>query len=170
LADHFAQIDKIELEGIIQPAAPAGFFHFGSFRRQSVVPLCTQTNSAGKTCASPALRGRNHCYFHNPARRASGPRRPTTRPGYRWYSLYRKLSKMRPEQAIPIWNQVVEAVLKHEISREWVLRIMKRYTARVTELGAARQQRENPQSCLIQNTEETRKIPNIHGLQSQQHL
>ena len=50
---------------------------------------------------------------------------------------------MRPEQAIPIWNHVVEAALRHEISKEWVLKIMKRYAARVNELGAAMQQRQN---------------------------
>jgi len=101
-----------------------------------MVPLCTFPNSAGNTCASPALRGRNHCYFHNPARRVSGPRRPTSRASYRWYRLYRQLPGMRPEEAIPVWNHVVAAVLNHEISKEWVLRIMNRYTARVSELGA----------------------------------
>jgi len=106
-----------------------------------VVPLCTVPNSTGKTCGSPALRGHTHCYFHNPSRRVSGPRRPTTRAGYRWYSLYRKLPAMRPEQAIPTWNHVVDAALKHEVSREWVFKIMKRYAARVNELGAAMPQR-----------------------------
>ena len=110
-----------------------------------MVPLCTFPSSTGKPCGSPALRGRNHCYFHNPSRRVSGPRRPTTRAGYRWYSLYRKLSKMRPEQAIPTWNYVVEAALKHEISKEWVFKIMKRYAARVNELKAATQQHQNGQ-------------------------
>jgi hypothetical protein len=129
-----------------------------------VVPLCTFPNSAGKSCGSP-LRGRNHCYFHNPARRASGPRRPTTRPGYRWYSFYHKLPKMRPEQAIPTWSHVVEVALKHEISKEWVFKIMQRYAARMNELGAAIQQRRNEQPQPIQKIEETRKIPNINGLQ-----
>jgi len=110
-----------------------------------VVPLCTFPNSTGKPCGSPAVRGRNHCYFHNPSHRVSGPRRPTTRASYRWYSFYRKLSKMRPEQAIPTWNCVVEAALKHEISKEWVFKIMKRYAARMNELGAAMQQRPNGQ-------------------------
>ena len=110
-----------------------------------MVPLCTFPNSTGKTCGSPALRGRKHCYFHNPSRRVSGPRRPTTRPSYRWYSFYRKLSNMRPDQAISTWSYVVEAALKHEISQEWVLKIMNRYAARVNELGAAMQQRQNVQ-------------------------
>ncbi len=123
----------------------AGFFILRSFRRQSIVPLCTFPSSTGKTCGSPALRGRNHCYFHNPSRRVSGPHRPTTRAGYRWYSLYRKLPKMRLEQAIPIWNNVVEAALKHEISKEWVFKLMKRYAARINELGAAAQHRRNGQ-------------------------
>lgn len=43
---------------------------------------------------------------------------------------------MRPEQAFRVWNEVAEAVLNHEIPREWVFRIMDRYTARVVELGA----------------------------------
>ena len=110
-----------------------------------MVPLCTLPSSTGKPCGSPALRGRNHCYFHNPSRRGSGPRRPTTRPSYRWYSFYRKLPNMRPDQAISTWSYVVEAALKHEISQEWVLKIMKRYAARVNELGAAMQQRQNVQ-------------------------
>ena len=101
-----------------------------------MVPLCTFPNSAGKICGSPALRGRDHCHFHNPARPVSGPRRPTTRPAYRWYSLYRSLQNMPPEQAIPTWNHVVQAALKHEISQESVFKIMKRYAARVNELGA----------------------------------
>ena len=102
-----------------------------------MVPLCSFFNSTGQPCSSPALRGRNHCYFHNPTRRVSGPRRRTTRAGYRWYSLYRKLPAMRPEQAIPTWNHVVEAALKHEISQEWVFKIMERYAARMNQLGAA---------------------------------
>ncbi|MBV8674107.1 MAG: hypothetical protein JOZ33_11780, partial [Acidobacteriaceae bacterium] len=81
-----------------------------------MVPLCTFLNSTGKTCGSPALSGRNYCYFHNPGHRVSGPRRRTTRPGYRWYSLYRKLPAIRREEAVPVWNHVVEAALKHEIS------------------------------------------------------
>ena len=105
-----------------------------------MVPLCTFPNSTGKTCGSPALSGRNHCYFHNPGRRVSGPRRPTGRRGYRGYSLYRKLPGMRREQAIPIWNHVVQAALKREIPSEWVLKIMQRYAARMNELGAATQQ------------------------------
>jgi hypothetical protein len=101
-----------------------------------VVPLCTFPNSNGKTCGSPALRGRDYCHFHNPARRVSGPRARTTRPGYRWYALYRKMPRMRAEEAIPLWNQVAEAALNREIPQEWIFKIMNRYTARVTELGA----------------------------------
>jgi hypothetical protein len=52
---------------------------------------------------------------------------------------------MRLEQAIPIWNNVVEAALKHEISKEWVFKLMKRYAARINELGAAAQHRRNGQ-------------------------
>ena len=52
---------------------------------------------------------------------------------------------MRPEQAISTWSYVVEAALKHEISQGWVLKIMNRYAARVNELGAAMQQRQNVQ-------------------------
>ena len=47
---------------------------------------------------------------------------------------------MRREQAIPIWNHVVQAALKREIPSEWVLKIMQRYAARMNELGAATQQ------------------------------
>ncbi len=49
---------------------------------------------------------------------------------------------MQSEEAFRVWNQVAEAVLNHEISQEWVFRIMNRYTARVTELGALMRQRE----------------------------
>ncbi len=100
-----------------------------------MVPLCTLPNSTGKTCGAPAIRGRHFCYHHDPARRVSGPRRPATRKSYRWYALYRSISRMRPNQAIAVWTEVVEAVLNHEISQEWVLRIMDRYTRRCTELG-----------------------------------
>jgi hypothetical protein len=107
-----------------------------------MVRLCTFPNSKGKTCGSPALRGRDHCYFHDPARRISGPRRPTTRSSYRWYGFYRKISGMRPEEAIPMWNQVMEAVLNHQMSQEWLFKITNRYTARVRGLGTLMRQHE----------------------------
>ena len=99
-----------------------------------MVPLCTFVHPSGKTCASPAVRGRGHCYFHNPARRVSGPRRPTTRPGYRWYSFSRKISRMRLQEAVPVWCQLVEAVINHEIPRERLFRIFNRYNRRVMAL------------------------------------
>ncbi|HZD50185.1 MAG TPA: hypothetical protein VE178_15695 [Silvibacterium sp.] len=105
-----------------------------------MVPLCTFPNSTGKTCGSTALRGRDYCYFHNPARRVSGRRYPTTRPAYRWYALYRKIPQLRPEQASPVWNQLAEAALNHEISQEWLFKILKRYNLRVMELGAQMRQ------------------------------
>jgi len=117
-----------------------------------MVPLCKHVLPSNKTCASPALRGRHFCHFHDPGRRFSGPRRPTTRSSYRWYGFYRKISRMRPEQAIPVWNQVVEAVINHEISQEWVFRIMDRYTARVAELGAQIRSRDATQSSMICST------------------
>src|ERR1700751_5833180 len=107
-----------------------------------MVPLCRHLLSSNKTCGSPALRGQHFCYHHHPSRRLSGPGHPTTRSSYRWYAFYRKISRMRPEQAIAVWNQVAEAVLNHEISQEWVFRIMNRYTARVMELGAQMRQRQ----------------------------
>jgi hypothetical protein len=107
-----------------------------------MVPLCRHLLSSNKTCGSPALRGQYFCYHHHPSRRLSGPRRPTTRSSYRWYAFYRKISTMRPEQALTVWNQVAEAVLNHEISQEWVFRIMNRYTARVRELGAQMRQHQ----------------------------
>jgi len=101
-----------------------------------VVPLCRHVLRTNKTCGSPALRGQYFCYFHHPSRRVSGPRRPSSRRSYRWYALYRKIPTLRPEQAIPVWNQLVEAVLSRQISQEMLFKIMNRYTHRMMELGA----------------------------------
>ena len=133
-----------------------------------MVPLCTFPNSTGKSCGSPALRGRDHCYFHNPARRLSGPRHPTTRPSYRWNALYRKIPRMRPEQAIPVWNQLAEAALDQQISQEMLFKILNRYNQRVIELGvqirAEMRQTEVTMDYVIENRTETRKIPRINRL------
>ena len=100
-----------------------------------MVPLCTFVHPTGKTCASPALRTRDHCYFHNPQRRVSGPRHPTTRAGYRWHSLYRKIPTLRREQLMPIQTRLVTAAINHTIPREMLFRILDRLNRRVVEIG-----------------------------------
>jgi hypothetical protein len=100
-----------------------------------VVPLCTFVHPNGKTCASPALRHQSHCYFHNPRRRISGPCHPTSRLGYRWYSIYRKIPSLRREQVMPLHTQLLEAVINNEIRQETLFKILNRLNDRVVELG-----------------------------------
>jgi hypothetical protein len=100
-----------------------------------VVPLCTFVRPNGKTCASPALRRQSHCYFHNPRRRVSGPRHPTSRTGYRWYSIYRRIPSLRRDQVMPLHTQLLDAVINNEIRQETLFKILNRLNDRVVELG-----------------------------------
>ena len=105
-----------------------------------MVPLCLPFFPAIKPVAAPPF-GASTSAATTTLPVASRDRAAQPPSSYRWYAFHRRISRMRPEQAIAVWDQVAEAVLNHEISQEWVFRIMNRYTARVMELGARMRQR-----------------------------
>ena len=100
-----------------------------------MVQLCTFVHANGKTCGSPALRNQHHCYFHNPSRRFSGPRHPTTHAGYRWYSLYRKIPILRRDEIVPVQTELVTAAINRQITQRMLFRILNRLNRRIMELG-----------------------------------
>ncbi|HEX3470774.1 MAG TPA: hypothetical protein VHT28_06265 [Silvibacterium sp.] len=123
-----------------------------------MVPLCTFIHPNGKTCASPSLRTRDYCYFHNPSRRVSGPRQPTRRTGYRWYLLYRKIPTLRREQVIPLQTELVTAVSEHQIPREIFFKIMPRFNRRIVELGNELRRQE---ASSVPDRKQSRNSQNI---------
>ena len=70
-----------------------------------MVPLCAHIHPNRQTCGSPALRDQGHCYFHQPGRRPVGPRRRTTRPGYRWYGLNRRVPTLAKPDIMPAFTE-----------------------------------------------------------------
>ncbi|HYH00684.1 MAG TPA: hypothetical protein VD837_16245 [Terriglobales bacterium] len=56
-----------------------------------IVPQCHHRKDNGIRCGSPALRGRDFCYFHDRQRRDHPTRRPRTNTRYRDIMQFRAL-------------------------------------------------------------------------------
>lgn len=74
------------------------------------VRLCNFRFPDDHLCGSPALRTGHLCYHHARSPHAAGPRRRTTRPGYRWYTIRRAIPTLDRQQAIFAFSLVMQAI------------------------------------------------------------
>jgi|HubBroStandDraft_1064217.scaffolds.fasta_scaffold678219_1 hypothetical protein len=100
-----------------------------------MVQLCTHIRLNGQTCGSPALRHQTHCHFHRLQGGPARPRRQTTRPGYRWYGLSRRVPAMTQSEILPAFTEVIAADLAGKITPRRAVQLYNKLSLRGQQLN-----------------------------------
>ena len=95
-----------------------------------MVQLCRHIHPDGYACGSPALRRRDYCYFHAKGRRPAGPRLPTSRPGYRWYALQRRVHLLDSREIQLALTEIGNALVRKEIGGSRTQKLLSAIEAR----------------------------------------
>lgn len=117
--------DKLEVG--VKEARESGLFSCAK-TGGDMVPLCRYIHPDGRNCKSPALRHQQCCYFHAPGRRTGNPapaRQPTNRPGYRWYSLQRRVPLLERCDIPLALTEIANALVRKEITLCRTRRLLK---------------------------------------------